>query len=190
MKYLLKMVFLLTVCVAAAIAGITSCSDDSSVSKLYLYSAGTNDGDLGGRSGADTLCDNSSNKPSGVSTAHAFITVSSSDTIADMPSTYSFPDDVPIYNSDESYTVGSNWADLLDSSLSNSLQTMNVTTATYWWSGSNADGTLYSTHCTNWTTNSSGIGGIGNATATDGLFMIDGDGSCSSSAAVVLCIGY
>ena len=58
---------------------------------LILFNAGTRDGNMGGRSGADGLCNSA--KPSGVRNLHAFLSVSDADPIADLPVNYIIPID-------------------------------------------------------------------------------------------------
>jgi hypothetical protein len=55
---------------------------------LFYLADGTHNGNLGGRTGADALCNSASAKPANYTGYHAFITVNASDEIEDMPRSY------------------------------------------------------------------------------------------------------
>lgn len=65
---------------------------------MYLFAYGqTVQGNLDGRSGADSLCKKSLHLPGSCQNVHAFLSVSSSDQISSFPSQYSFsPTSIPI----------------------------------------------------------------------------------------------
>jgi hypothetical protein len=125
---------------------------------LILFNAGTRDGNMGGRSGADGLC--KSAKPSGVRNPHAFLSVSDADPLINMPSTYKIPIDLPVYGPDGITLLANNWAALMATAttpLANSFATAGVLPADkYWYSGSNNDGTFRDdvSECVNFTSNS------------------------------------
>ncbi len=77
---------------AVALVSLNCFDDDreDDPTMLVIYNAGTHDGNLGGRSGADSICRNSGNRPGGLSNVHAFISISSTDEIMDMPGMYGY----------------------------------------------------------------------------------------------------
>ena len=131
--------------------------------KLVLYySNSTYDGNLGGRSGADTKC-RAGGYPSGFSTSNirAFLSTSASDEIKDIPNKYGFPTNrKPYVWKSSSYTqIGNNWADLLDGFLTfESGINSSLVLTTCWWSGSTNSGAWYSSgnfnQCQGWTVDS------------------------------------
>jgi hypothetical protein len=133
----------------AGIFGGISCDDTNtssdSVTNIVMY--GTNalyDRDLSGRSGADLRCKSDINAPTDRSNFRAFISVSTTDDIASMPTNYNFSSTLPIVTTDET-EVGTNWADLLDGSNTVSLEDLGIfmhgKSFNYYWHGSNTDGT-------------------------------------------------
>jgi len=158
---------------------------------VVLFAAATANGNLGGRSGADSICSNAI--PTGLSCAHvhAFISIDASDEIQDMPSNYNVPTDLPIASKDGS-VVQSNWAGLLGGSLLMSLVNAGILTNsdTFWWSGSNSDGSLNSPNCSNWTTSAILINGYsGYYNQTSSAWISAGAPDCSQ-ALPILCLCY
>jgi hypothetical protein len=89
---------------------------------LYLFNGGLQaGGNFGGRAGADAICDRvraatyTTVCPNTASTTHAFLTVSSTDEVANFPMQYStMPTTVPILDAAYRYQVAANWAELLN----------------------------------------------------------------------------
>ena len=110
----------------------SGCTQIANVTKIYLFgSTDEHDGNLGGRTGADALLDADGNKPVACTTAtHAFISVDANDSIANMPTTYCFPDNIKIYAPDGITIIADNWAALMDSSIDVSLRERNVRSTT------------------------------------------------------------
>jgi hypothetical protein len=161
---------------------------------LYEESAVGRNGNLGGRAGADTLCQASANGPAGYINPRAFISVDANDEIRDMPGNYGVPTNVPI-QSLTGNVIATNWADLLDNTIAMTLQAAGVTT-TLWWSGSNGDGSLNADSCVGWTSAAPSEGGItGGAGATDLEWIQEGPqaASCGGSTITtitVLCLAF
>lgn len=137
---------------------------------VVLYSQGTAfTGDLGGRSGANTKCSVSPNKPAGFSNFAAFLSVDASDTIAGRQA---FPglDTALNIRSPNGTLIANNWADLMDGSIITSLTAAGLTIPTgYWNSGSTSNGSLRYA-CNGWTTGTNGTGALddwGVANASD-----------------------
>ncbi|MBU1991731.1 hypothetical protein KKC67_01800, partial [Patescibacteria group bacterium] len=120
-------------------------------------------GDVNGRRGADAFC--TTNKPASLNCTniHAFISVTASDEIRDMPTNYDFNATKPIYWWDISKNaavsqVAQSWADMLDGYIANTEEVGTaVTTTTPTPSGSYRTGALFAQHCKNWTSDSSGV---------------------------------
>ena len=156
--------------------------------EMVLYYGDDSDGDMGGRSGADTIC--STNKPMGVSQANvrAFLSVDASDEIRDMPTTYSVPIGCAIVSTDDT-KIADRWSDLLDGSIDNSLSTANVMDTGNWMNGSNSNGS-FDISCSGWTSNAGVVeAGIGSGNATDTCWLAFGQGLCST-AREVLCLAF
>ena len=124
---------------------------------LYLTES-TYNGNLGGRSGADSKCNDEKpsrcvdNKP-----AWAFISVSDTDEIRDMPSTKGLYTGRPWIwiKPDGWYSEAANdLADLLDGSIENRAYDAGYKTGDNYYTGSNSDGSLKST-CASWTSSGS-----------------------------------
>jgi hypothetical protein len=140
-----------------AVAGsITSVPTTNVV--IYDLAGGSgvgHNGNLGGRAGADALCAASAAKPTGFAQYRAFISVSTSDSIANMPTNYGLPATAPVvgnWNSVNSiFSTG--WTNMLGTSgLAMTMQLANGVTNMGYWTGSNADGTFDSArNCSGWT---------------------------------------
>lgn len=125
---------------------------------MYRVDDVLRDGNLGGRAGADALCQASANRPAGSANAHAFISVAAGDAIADMPGNYGVPTTGTI-SGPTGTLIANNWVDLLDGSISVDLQTAGVLGAAtlHWFTGSNADGSLSAFNCSGWTSNAGAV---------------------------------
>jgi hypothetical protein len=151
---------------------------------LVIFDAGgTFDGNLGGRAGADAICQASANRPAGYTNVRAFISVSAGDSIANMPANYGIPANAPIVGQNGTQ-LAANWADLLDSTIAATLDAAGSGNPTdYFWTGSNDDGTeRFGNHCQGWTVNgvfATGELGLDNATTNwlDSTFS----GVCNNS---------
>ncbi len=157
---------------------------------IVLYSAGVQVAELGGRNGADSICQQVSNKPAGYGAYRAFISVNANDEIRDMPTNYGVPTNVPI-TSPNGTTIANNWADLLDGNIQKSLSAAGVIPAeSTWWSGSSSDGSVTNT-CQEWmVVTSSAFGDYGCADATDASWINCETQSCDVENAHLLCIAY
>ncbi|MBT4277642.1 hypothetical protein HOD96_02765 [Candidatus Falkowbacteria bacterium] len=189
------------------------CNAVCSYPLVLFYASGSYNGNLGGRSGADTKC-RAGGAPSGYNSnnIHAFITVNSSDEIRDMPTKYSIPTNRPVsvWKSSIYTQVGNNWADLLDGEVTfeAGLNDELILTTKYV-TGSNNSGAIYSTtghiqdaaSCHSWT-NSTVLslprGGwddsytdpYGATIKTSGLGRGSVSNRCNGSGLRLLCIGF
>ncbi len=169
--------------------------------KIYMFSAGLHTGDLGGRTGADVLASAAVSGAGLAGTtryAHAFISVSASDCIANMPSTYGFPSNIPVYAPNGTTLIASNWSDLLDSSIPLSLESalpgINSGVMPYWWTGSSADETctIAYNNCQAWTVANhtpEDMGMVASVTETNNQW-ISGGGYEGDVALYLICIAY
>jgi hypothetical protein len=166
-------------------------------SKLILFNAGTHDGNLKGatadaRTGADGICTASANKPAHATNVHAFISISSTDQIKDMPANYGYPNNAAVYGPDGTFLIWNNWADMLDGSAHNTLSSASVLPAgKEWLSGSDVTGTSYISvnECNGFTD-----ADVGNSyekgLASSGLnsWIFNGTAACNVTTNYVLCI--
>ncbi len=209
----MKKIFLFAAIVTLALTGaMVSCyfdaardnpndpkSNSVTPTDIYLFNGGQYTGALGGRSGADDKCIKArdsigSSLPS--KNVHAFISVESGDAIADMPSKYGVPTDRQIRIPNGSITLAANWADLLSigsgTSLGASLKAAGVLpdSTSWWWSGSNGDGTLDS-NCTGWTLGAGGAyGTYGNPEKTNEVEWIKVNDRECQNMTYILCISW
>jgi hypothetical protein len=168
--------------------------------KIYMYATATlYNGNLkktyaNARAGADAIA--LANLPASLSgkTAHAFISISATDSIANLPTKFAFPTDIPIVNTDGTQTIANNWADLLSGGISNSLDALlTMPLTSWWWSGSNADGTFDDSTCNNcngWTSNSFSYSGVNGQKNSSGSAWINDGTQNGSVKYYVLCIAY
>ncbi len=121
----------------------------------------------------------------------AFISVSSSDEIRDMPSVYNVPVTREVVGPNGA-KVGDDWYDLFNGDIDQSLQAAGVLIdALYWYSGSNADGSLNSSNCTAWTDNGTGhYGRYGDRGLTDNRWINRSDATCGLASYHVLCVTW
>lgn len=151
-------------------------------------SATSNDGNLGDRAGADALCDADGNKPSVPGgTTRAFISISASDEIRDMPASYGIATNEIIYRSDGTTQIASNYAALLDTS-STSLVNAIDTSPQFIWTFSDDTGALDANNCSGGAS-TAGNGFRGNVSSTDTNSLALSSGACSASHGLY-CITY
>ncbi len=153
-------------------------------------------GGLGGRSGANGLCQSeyaANYSHLGAANIYAFISVDSGDEIRDMPANYYVPTTSPIRSANNTI-ISSNWAGLLDAGVDNSMIGAGVVTSFvhYYWTGSYWDGSLAGHNCSNWTQSSDGYYGEIGDPNTSTTQWLDYQGSpqnpCYSSTRKVLCV--
>ncbi len=158
---------------------------------LTLYLGNLSVGNIGPRSSADALC--TANLPTGFSNYHAFIGYSASDSIANMPSNYGVPTNLPI-QSITNIVIANDWADLMDGSIAVALDFAGVIPSNHWWSGvENADGTHVdgtTFDCNDWTSNSGFVGGNEGFRNTVDTTWMDGFVAACDQAIAVLCVAY
>jgi len=172
---------------------------------VIIYNAGTHNGNLGGRSGADAICAASSNRPiTGFTDYHALMSFSSSDDIADFASTFSsLKQSTPICSNSSSATatIASNFADLIDSSgTARNMFTISsaMPTGVLWWSGtigtdpSNTSYGNYSDSCSGFTSTSSTgiIKAVGSTTSDTSDWLKNNVSSSCENDYYIMCIAW
>ncbi|WP_423222515.1 DUF1554 domain-containing protein [Candidatus Amarolinea aalborgensis] len=173
--------------------GISWRTVQLSEGKVVLYQANNAiaivGGAIGGRTGADTLCQSASNKPAGYSSYRAFISVSATDEIRDMPANYGVPTSYAVRSTNNTL-IASNWSDLLDGSINTYLAAAGVyVNGPYdWWSGSLQDGSLDGVNCASWT-NLNAPGRSGRFEYSNSNWIYAAVYGCNSGANL-LCIAY
>jgi hypothetical protein len=163
---------------------------------VYLFSAGNHKGDLGGRTGADTICQdyfdaNWSSLP--VTNVRAFISIDSSDQISDFPSIYGIPGGADIMGP-TGIVIANGWTDLTDGDINNSLLSANVgSPLTSWWSGSEQNGNSVSAAaitCNGFTDGTNIYGGYTGAhNVTDMAWITYLIPGCNSNQ-TLMCVGW
>jgi hypothetical protein len=146
------------------------------VSKIYLYTVpekqyGTFADHFNGLNTRVKVDAAAANRPLSLAgkRCHAFLSNDATDCIANLPTKFGFPKNVPIVSAVDGTTViADNWEDLLDGSIKVNLQSA-IGLADTWWSGSSADGKAYMNFA-GWVY-SSDQGTIGSHTATNGNWI-------------------
>lgn len=121
---------------------------DEPVLRYYLFTSETHNANLGGRSGADSFCNSSSNKPECTGNAWAFISISGTDEIRDMPSTKGVNTSASWWFKQGSHSPGKaadDWANLLDGAVDNTTGTGGI--SGQYWTFSVSSGGLSSYDC-------------------------------------------
>lgn len=185
-------------------SGFSSVISGTPASIIYMYATTTlYDGNLKGtmadaRTGADAIA--LANRPptpnlSG-KTVHAFISVSATDCIANMPNTFGFPDNIPIVSAnDNTKVIADDWAtDLFVGYIDDSLETtliMPDSDVYYWWSGSDSIGNYDAVNnCNGWTSNLVSVKGKVGRKNTIGSGWINDASITGNNSHYVICIAY
>jgi hypothetical protein len=170
-------------------------ADNYSKGGLYMFStAPQGDNSFKGRSGylavpgADELCTNTRASsypelPSG--NVHAFLSIESGDTIADMPTKFGVPTNKPIQSASE-IAIANDWADLLDGTIDVTLSDAGISSIG-WWSGATSSGGLHTYNCENWM-GSANWGEVGYSGMTDSNWISANNIMCTDTTYVVLCL--
>jgi hypothetical protein len=156
---------------------------------LYRESSTTRNGNLGGRSGADALCRASINRPAGLVQVHAFLSISSSDQIADFPTLYGVPSGQAI-ESLGGAVLARNFTSMLGSLSLSVLATGVLPTVSAFWSGTTTGGLVSTNTCSGFTSaSSSRLGQVGISTLTDNGWLGSSQNNCLLPISF-LCIAY
>jgi hypothetical protein len=174
-------------------SGDTSAWSSTVPPDVYLFDGGGSDDALGGRAGADLMCATAVTGYPSIPSTHvrAFISVDAGDEIRDLPANYGVPAGTRIL-SPTGVKIADTWADLLDGDIDQSLADAGVlTTASWWYSGSTADGSLHPNNCVGWTHPNLLLGGrYGTNQFTDDRWITNSDATCGLSNYHVLCVAW
>ncbi len=173
-------------------ANITNVTITCTTTIVLFHTTGPTFGHaIGSRANADSLCSNSvGNANLSCTTVHAFLSVDGADEIRDMPANYSVPTGVTI-KANTGTTIANDWADLLDGSIQTSLDAAmghGLPNVNFWWSGSNADGSLNAA-CSGWTVGFQN-GTIARGSTSNGTWINNHNSSCNGDNLVLLCLCY
>ncbi len=139
---------------------------------------------------ADEACSLSANRPP-MTNVRAFISISATDEIRDMPANYGVPTDLPILG--PTGVIAVNWADLLDGTIASTLADAGVLVAQYWgtyWSGSSTTGGAVGDTCSDWSSASAtNQGNVGDEESVDLYWITSIVGSCNGPHYIV-CIAW
>ena len=172
------------------IAIITVPSPTPPPTTITMYNAGTHNGDMGGRAGADALC--ASSRPTGYTKSSAFISVDTSDAITGMPANYSISTTAEIKSTNDT-SIANNWSDLIAGTFNATLYASGVLplSNSYWWNGNRNGDVAGSSNCNLWTDGSLTFMGRGAwANATGLSWFGNGATSCSSTNVYLVCVAY
>ncbi len=162
---------------------------DNSPQAIYIYDAGMVTGNLGGRAGADALCQAAAPPPFPITTVRAFISVSTTDRISSLvPSAYQ---GLPVYDYSGVNLISTSWTALWDGTIDMTLSAAGVLPGGLeWWTGSNIDGSLNAENCQGWTTDLAPDTGMrGNSNFPD-AFWINWPASTCDFNNYILCVAY
>ena len=197
-KFLVHALIPLTV-LSVALLFLTGCSDDDinslviesegSSGPIYIFNSGYMSGNITGGAATRAALDSSvasATVPAVCSgkKVRAFLSLNSVDSIAAMPANLGVPANAPIYG-ELGPLVANNWGDLLDGTILASMATA-TGLGTYYFTGSNEDGSESGATCSNWTsTGTTGTIGRGDLTGTG--WMNNSAGSCSNQLVLGIC---
>lgn len=170
-----------------------SLSNPALAPRLVLYLADGVSGAIGGRLGADILCGQAAEGMDGLplhARTRAFISVNSSDEIQDSHD-FGVPVD-RIITGPGLVKIADDWADLLDGTIDTTLYDAGVTGPTsFWYSGSNSDGSITNTTCSGWTDGSTSLGGTyGRLNQTGSGWISTSQATCGLSGYSILCLAW
>jgi hypothetical protein len=164
---------------------------------IYAYTPSTVDGNLGGRGGADAMCQ-SIVPPPGTTVVQAFLSASPTQIRDLVPSLYQ---GLPVLDAGGAMLISNTWNDLwtVPSGINMSLSSAGVLGGgAEWWNGSNLDGTFNVNNCDGgsgaWTTNSNAYTGeSGNSNAPTPLavdYWINWAAITCNTTQYLLCVAY
>ncbi len=177
-----------------ALAALAQNISSSSADPIYLFHDSRSNlgysGSQGGRSGLDTIC--STRKSAAFASlsctnVRAWISVSSTDSIAAMPVNYSVPITARVLGPTGTQ-IADNWADLLDGTVSDagSLKAAglfdDITPDAYYWVGGNANAGTANLTCSEWSSASGAVTGHILNEATNSGFATAVTENCNNSA--------
>jgi len=158
---------------------------------IAMFNGGQHTGNLGGRAGADALCVGAKPASIGNTNVRAFISLSSTDTIANMPS-LSPPvnNNIPIVFQG-GQLIAKDWADMLDGTI-NATLTLSGVPVGNWWSGSENDaGNALATtaNCNGFTdASASAYGNFGNTSSSGSGWLASANSQACSNIYTLVCV--
>jgi len=199
---MMKKIFFAILLVCMLFISLGCISDNTTFSsEIYIFTdgvTGTRTGDLGGRSGADSICQSMYNNSfSTYFNVNKVKMLISTDT-QDMKDIISTPGTKKVYGVTSTGTqtlIENTWGGLFDSSILATLQAATGASGFNgeWMSGSNADGTNsnLNDNCNNWTTNNASSDGLnGDSDALNGDWLYVGSADCSQTYLMVMCVAW
>ena len=163
-------------------------SEGSQYNVIYRSSSSNYSGNVGGKSGADAICD--SDRPIGYKRGYAFARFDTNNEIQDLPTTAGINTNLNI-RSVSNNLIANNWSDLLDGSIPQTLYSLGVfaNAGARWMSFSDINGAIKNS-CNGGTDNSSSYTGTFGAAGNNDSRWIDRDSSdsCSTATRNLLCI--
>ncbi len=153
---------------------------------ITMYNAGTTNGDIGGRTGADALCAGS--RPTGYTKSNAFISVDTTDPISNMAINYSIPTNVEIKSTSD-ILIANNWSDLVAGTHTNTLYSAGAlpSSSDHWWAGGR---TGSGGNCVLWTDPTTGASGGLVKSIETGAGWLDGFATSCSADLYLMCVAY
>lgn len=158
---------------------------------IVFFSTGSIESDFNGREGADSRCQQSKPSTVGQNKIRALISISSEDSINQMPSNYDIPTNLSIGSVNET-PLASDWSSLINSGPSVDFSSAGVVSGTLlWWSGSGASAeALSGSTCNNWTSNEANqFGAVGSTLYTTSWIFYPPSSSCNKKADLI-CIAF
>ncbi len=160
---------------------------------LFSYSS-TTKGNVGGRTGADSLCSASRSsvviQPNNITCTgiRAFLSFTGDDLVS-MPTNYGIDSTNPVVSPNNT-SIASNWNSLFTANLSNKLIDAGVTTATFW-TFTAVGGVATTNHCSNGTDNTGGFSGrYGDATLSVTPTWFNSNLNSCNALLPILCVCY
>lgn len=189
-----KLILWLSLCLlfksCGDVAGGSATDSDGVASDEHriFISSSTHDGNLGGISGANTIC---ANLASGAGLTRTYKAVLSDDSnAADSSGGLQFVGSIFVVDSSgEKTVVAGSGSELWGTDSNNLTATINVnesgttiTSTVNTWTGTNSNGGSQTDNCTNWSSNSSSVlGQIGNSSFTNDQWVETGTTNCNTT---------
>jgi hypothetical protein len=176
---------------AARLGGVPAAQYLRARVVIYRESSTDRTGNLGGRSGADALCSTSTNRPTGLTQVHAFLSTSATDQIADFPTKYGVPTGLAI-EAPSGAVLAPNFTSMLGGLLLSLRDAGVFATDTRFWSGSTPGGVAGS-NCLGFTVTAlpcCSVAGRSGISFTNNSTWIQLGASMCDTLNSVLCIAY
>lgn len=147
-------------CNATTRSFICMCNQQIANKLLLFRSTNTYNGNLGGASGAKSICESEATSQGHTcSNIYPFLSFDTNNEIRDLPTIASYPTDARVEHHDGT-VIAQDWNDLLDGAIASGSSFRDIYGNGNYWTGSNADGSVNTDTCNGFTDSSSSTRGV------------------------------